>query len=92
MARVACAQLLAFLFACSGALLLTVGTITALEERRVPFLAFALPPKGEAAATTAGTMMLLTALAAWTAAYLSPNNSILLATSAEMALDPPTSG
>ena len=73
-------EVLAFLFAAAGALLIIVGGLTLLETHRISFLGATLPGDVADRVTFTGAMMMLTAAVASLAAYVSSYNSVLLAT------------
>ena len=74
-------ELLAFLIACAGGLLLTTGGMTYLELQSITFLhpAFPTPTLAGRSVALAGLLMLLIGLGAWTAVFFSQGSRTTLA-------------
>ena len=71
-------ELLAFCFACAGAMLLVVGGLTTVEEGTIQFLHDALPAQVSLHLAVVGVLLLLSAGIAWAAAFTASVNMCLV--------------
>ena len=71
-------EVLAFCFACAGAMLLIVGGLTTVEEDAVQFVHDALPAHVSMHLAVVGVLLLLSAGVAWGAAFTASVNMCLV--------------